>query len=120
MKHMSRTRKDITIKGRTIEEVKTAVELWFGDNSVELIENSPTFIKGRWGTGILTAAKYFQVAFTQTEEGVIAKTEGWIKPFWVSEQELSPTALMGAVPKREGYAQMERLWGILKELAKTP
>jgi hypothetical protein len=116
---MSRTKKDITIKGRTVEEVKTAVQLWFGDNSVEVIENTPPFIKGRWGTGILTAAKYFQVAFTQTEGGVIAKTEGWIKPFMMSEQEFSPTALMGALPKREGYAQMERLCGMLKELAKT-
>jgi hypothetical protein len=116
---MGRTKKDITVMGRTVEDVKTAVQQWFRDNSVEVIENTPTYIKGRWGTGILTAAKYFQITFTQTEGGVTAKTEGWISAFMLSEQELSPTAIMGGLPKREGYMQMERLWGMLKELAKT-
>ena len=116
---MGRTKKDVTIMGRTVEEVKTAVQQWFRDNSVEVIEDTPDYIKGRWGTGILTAAKYFQITFAQIESGVIAKTEGWISAFMLSEQELSPTALMGGIPKREGYMQMERLWGMLKELTRT-
>ncbi len=116
---MGRTKKDITVAGRTVEEVKTAVQDWFRINSVEVIEDGPDHIKGRWGTGILTAAKYFQIAFSRTEGGVIARTEGWVSAFMLQEQELSPTALLGAIPKREGYNQIERLWGMLKELSKS-
>jgi len=115
---MSKTRKDITVTGRTAEEVRTAVQKWFSENGIKVQENAPTYIKGRWGSGFLTAGKYFQVTFKETEGGTIAQTEGWIAAFGMSDQEFSTHALMGAIPKREGWAAMERLWNMLKELAK--
>ena len=75
---MDRTRKDILILGRTKEEVKSTVTDWFAKNSVSVTESSPNHIKGRWGVGFLTAPKYFQVSFQPSEDGILAKTEGWI------------------------------------------
>jgi hypothetical protein len=117
VKSMSRTKKDITVAGRTTEEVRIAVQKWFGENGVKVTENSPGCIKGRWGIGLATAPKYFQVSFTQTEEGVIAQTEGWITAFGLKDQEFSSSAVMGGIPKREGWRAMERLWSMLQDLA---
>ena len=115
---MSKTRKDITVTGRMADEVRTAVQKWFSGNGVKVQENTPTYIKGRWGSGFLTAGKYFKVTFKETEGDTIAQTEGWIAAFGLSDQEFSPTAIIGAIPKREGWATMERLWNMLKELSK--
>jgi len=66
---MSRTKKDIIITGSTAEEVRTAVQKWFSEKGVTVTENRPNSIKGRWGTGLLTASKYFQVSFLPTDGG---------------------------------------------------
>lgn len=116
---MGRTRKDINVTGRTTEEVKTAVQKWFGENGVKVIENTPVYIKGRWGTGVATAPKYFQVSFTQTEGGVVTQTEGWITAYGIKDQEFSSSAIMGGIPRREGWRAMERLWNMLQDLATT-
>lgn len=118
MKNISKTKKDITVTGRTAEEVRTAVQKWFSENGVKVMKNTPEYIKGRWGSGFLTAGKYFQVSFKQTEGGIIAQTEGWIAAFGLRDQEFSSHALMGGIPKRQGWRAMERLWNMLKDLAK--
>ena len=111
---MSRTKKDITIKGRTIEEARTIVQKWFSENKIETIESTANSIKGRWGVGFLTAPKYFQVTFVPTEEGVIAQTEGWMTWYWLKEQGFSSSAIGGGIPRREGWRAMERLWSTLQ------
>ena len=63
---MGRTKKDIIVTGRTAEEARTAVQKWFSESGIAVIENTPNSIKGRWGTGFLTASKYFQVSFLPT------------------------------------------------------
>jgi hypothetical protein len=115
---MGRTKKDITVTGRTAEEVMTAIQKWFSENKVEVIENKPNSIKGRWGTGFLTASKYFQISFLPTDGGIVAQTEGWITWYWLREQEFSSTAFAGGVPRREGWRAMERLWSTLQSLSK--
>jgi hypothetical protein len=111
---MSRTKKDITIKGRTIEETRAVVQKWFSENKISTTESTSNSIKGRWGTGFLTAPKYFQVTFVPTEGGVIAQTEGWMTWYWLKEQEFSASALGGGIPRREGWHAMERLWSTLQ------
>jgi len=117
---MSRTKKDITVTGRTAEEVRTAVQKWFSENGVKVIENTPVYIKGRWGIGLATSPKYFQVSFTQTEGGVIAKTEGWSSAYGLRDQEFSSSAVLGGIPRREGWKAMERLWSMLQNLTPPP
>ena len=116
--NMSRTKKDITITGSNAEEARIAVQKWFSERGVTVIENKPDSIKGRWGTGFLTASKYFQVSFLPTDGGVVARTEGWMTWYWLSEQEFSSTALAGGIPRREGWRAMEQLWSILQYLSK--
>ena len=106
---MSRTRKDILILGRSSEEVRGRVQNWFAQNDVSVIDNQSHYIKGRWGSGFLTAAKYFQVNFQQTQGGTMAQTEGWITVYGLTDQDFSPTALGAGIPRREGWGQMERL-----------
>jgi hypothetical protein len=117
---MGRTRKDIIVAGRTAEEIRGLVQNWFAANHVDVIENMPGYIKGRWGVGLATAPKYFQVSFLPTQGGVVAQTEGWITVYGVSDQDFSASALAGGIPRREGWHAMERLWGTLQWFSKAP
>ncbi len=116
---MGRTKKDISVIGRTAQEVKAAVQNWFDLNKIKTIDNSESSIKGRWGSGFLTAAKYFQVSFTPTERGITAQTEGWISIYGLTEQDFKPSALnAGGIPRKEGWRVMEQLWSMLESLSK--
>lgn len=115
---MSRTKKDLLVVGRTQEEVKVAVQKWFSDNKISTIDNNSNIIKGRWGTGFLTAPKYFQAILIPTEEGIIAKTEGWITVYWLTEVEFSSSGFLCGIPKREGWRAMQSLWDMLSNLTK--
>ncbi len=115
---MGRTIKDITVIGRNAEEVKSFVQTWFAENKVNIIENKPDSVKGRWGVGLATAPKYFQVSFLATQGGTIAHTEGWITVYGVKDQDFSPSALAGGIPRREGWHHMEKLWSALQAFSK--
>ena len=118
---MSRTRKDIMVVGYSVEQVRAAVQKWFGENNIKVVESSENSIKGRWGTGFLTAPKYFQVSLTPKEGGAIAHTEGWIAVYWISEQEFKTSAMnVGGIPRKEGWRVIERLWSMLESLSKDP
>ena len=124
---ISRTTKDILILGRGIEEVRTAVLKWFGENKVMV--DMPDLVFGRWGTGFLTAPKYFEINLMPTEGGVIAKTENWVTgvtalPYariYLPEQEFSESAFSyGGIPRKEGMKAIKRLWNALKALSEKP
>ena len=118
---MSRTKKDISVTGRSAEELRAAVQNWFGENKIDTIQSTANSIKGRWGVGFLTAPKYFQVSFAPMEGGVTAQTEGWISIYGLIEQDFKQSAMnVGAIPHKEGWKAMERLWGVLESLSKKP
>jgi hypothetical protein len=126
---MGRTTKDITIVGHGIEEVKTAVLKWFGENKVKVMVNTPDFLFGRWGSGFLTGSKYFEVTLVPTEGAVIAKTEGWITGFtglpgiiaYLPEQDFEASSFFhGGIPRREGKKAIQRLWSTLETLSQKP
>ena len=126
---LSRTTKDITIAGRGIEEVKTAVLKWFGENKVKVMVNNPDFVFGRWGRGILTASKFFEVTLEPIEGGVMAKTEGWVTGvtglrgaiIYLPEQDFSDSTFSyGGIPRKEGMKAIERLWNTLESLSQKP
>lgn len=127
---MTRTTKEISIHSVGILEVKTIVLKWFKENSVNVLIDNPEYVYGRWGRGILTASKYFEVTLVPTEGGVTAKTEGWIAyippSFWpdargyVPETEFSESGFFGDIPKREGMKAIKRLWATLEALSKRP
>ena len=115
----SRTHREIFVSGRTARETKDEVLRWFSQNRVEIMENNRYSVKGKWGTGIFTAAKYFQVSFKPAEGGAKVYTEGWIGFFGLGEQSFSSSALMGWIPRREGWKAMERLWATLTAMSTT-
>jgi hypothetical protein len=120
---MGRSKKEITVIGRTVEEVRSSVQNWFSENKIQPIQSSANSIKGRWGVGFLTASKYFQVTFSQVDWGVIVQTEGWISTFGVSEVGFSPQdggGPIGFIPRREGEEAMKRLWTVLESLSIKP
>jgi hypothetical protein len=118
---MGRTAKDIFIQGITIEELRNFVQNWFVQNEIVTIENNPQYIKGKMGVGIWQAIRYFQVSFMQAQNGVVAHTEGWISqaPFG-GEKDLSANAIAAALPRREGWHVMERLWVALQNISSIP
>lgn len=116
---MSRTRKDIVVVGRGILEVKDAVQKWFDDNKVEVIDSNASFMKGRWGTGFLTAPKYFMITFVPMEGAIMIQTEGWVTVYGLMEVEFSSSATVaGGIPRREGMKALARLWSALETLSK--
>ena len=128
---MTRTTKDIFIKGVTIEQVKAAVVNWFVENNVKVIIDNPDYVYGRWGRGILTASKFFEITLVQTIGGVTAKTEGWIAFIppsflsdprsYVPETEFSESArVLGGIPRKQGMQAMKHLWHILETLSENP
>ena len=117
---MGRTVKDITIKGRTADEVTIAIQKWFKENGVKEIENKPLFIKGRLGLGFQGGARYFQVSLSQIDGGVVAHTEGWVLTLGSIEQDFTKSIIIGVgmTNRRHGWILMERLWGTLEGLTK--
>jgi hypothetical protein len=116
---MGRTVEEIFVSGRNTQEIRDEVSRWFSQNQVEMMENREDYVKGRWGVGLATAAKYFQVYFKPAQGGVSVRTEGWIGVYGVSEQSFSAKALMGGIPRREGWHAMERLWATLKAMSRV-
>jgi len=115
---MSRTTRDIFIRGTTIEKAKDAVVKWFNKNKVKIIINTPEYIFGQWGSGFLTAPKFFEVTFYATENGVTAKTEGWITVYGFAMQDFNATSFFyGGIPRREGMKAIKRLWNTLEALS---
>lgn len=102
----SRTHREMFVSGRTPPEIKDEALRWFSQNRVNVTENRVGFVKGRWGAGLLTAPKHFQVYFTTAEGGVKVYVEGWISFLGAGEQNFSRSAVMGAIPRREGWRAM--------------
>jgi len=128
---MSRTTKDIFIKGVKVEEAKDAVIKWFKDNRVTIKVNTPDCVYGQWGNGILTAPKFFEINLVPTEDDVVAKTEGWITYIppsflpdpraYVPETEFNESArTYGGIPRKEGMKAIKRLWQTLEGLSRNP
>jgi hypothetical protein len=126
---MTRTSKDIFIKGITIDIAKTAVLKWASENKVKVLINTPDYVYGQWGRGILTGSKHFEITLLPTDTGVIAKTQGWVlgvtglpmaAPIYLPETDFNSSFLSyGGIPRKEGMKAIERLWCTLEALSET-
>ncbi len=128
---MSRTTKDILVKGITVGQAKSVLLKWFHENKVKILINTSDYVYGRWGRGILSASKFFEVTLVPTEEGVLAKTEGWVTYIppsfypdaraYLPETEFSEsTRAYGGIPRKEGMKAIKRLWNTLEALSENP
>jgi hypothetical protein len=118
---MSRTRRDILVIGRSVDELKIAVKKWFHENHVTVICEETYSVKGQWGSGFLTGAKFFQVYFKPIEGGVVTMTEGWVTSFFGEEIDyIANYTYWGGIPRREGWQAIERLWAMLQSYSLKP
>jgi len=130
---LTRTTKDIFIEGISVREAKEPITKWFKENKIKIVVNDPDYIYGRLGLGIFTAYKYFRVTFDPAQNGVIAKTEGWIEYIPPEIFGTGPYTVAGFVPETEfteygkrphgrsqkqGMKVIKRLWIFLENLSK--
>ena len=108
---------DLFVSGRSTQEIKVEVLSWFNQNKVEVLETHEDFVKGRWGIGLATASKYFEISFKPIRSGVAVHAEGWVSSFGINEHSFSPSALMGWIPRREGWHAMEKLLTTIKAMS---
>jgi hypothetical protein len=123
----SETAKDIFIAGVQIGEVKAIVLQWFKENHVKILVDNPDYVYGRWGRGILSGYKYFEVTLEAAIGGIKAKTAGYvmyIPPSFLSDPrgyvppiEFSDSSFTyGGVPRKQGMDAIKRLWKTLESL----
>ena len=113
----SRSKREVHIKNYSILEVNSVVKNWLKKNKFKIFEETPNCIYARWGTGILTAAKYLEITLDPTEDGVIAQIEGYIIFFYLFELDFNaPHFFRGGIPRREGARALERLVQTLEAL----
>jgi hypothetical protein len=130
---VTRTTRDIFIDDISVSEAKDAIIEWFKENKIKVLVNTPDYVYGRLGSGIFTVFKFFEVTFVPAQNGVIAKTEGWIA--YVPPEILNNMfAVTSFVPETEfaelesrplgrsqkqGMETIKRLWAMLEALSKN-
>jgi hypothetical protein len=114
---MGRTVQEIMVSGRNMQEVKDEIHRWMQAQGLKPQEDREDFIKCRLGSGAITARKYFEIFLKPKENGVLVRTEGWISALG-AEQEFDKGAILGGIPRRDGWKVMEHLWGVLKAMSK--
>lgn len=121
---MGRTIRDTVVYGQPLERVRNEVMAWVSTNRIRVLDTSPTSVRGRsvpwymWGpiSAILGAGNYFELTFKQDRGTIVVHTEGYVKSFG-SEQDFSPDAVMGGLPRRRGWNAVQDLWNRLAYLS---
>ncbi len=120
---MGRTIRDITIYSRNLSEVQNAVFAWGNSHKAIVESNTGTFVRVRLpksGTEklasfVLENKKIIEITINQMPNAIVVHTEGFVK--LGSEEEFSPNAVMGGVPKRIGWNAIQDLWQRLMTLS---
>jgi len=130
---LTRTTKDIFIEGISVKEAKEPITKWFKQNKIKIIVNDPDYIYGRLGLGIFNGYKYFRVTFDPAQNGVIAKTEGWVEYippeifgtgpytvvcFWPETEFTEHGKRPIGRSQKQGMKVIKRLWIFLESLPK--
>ena len=112
--------KEIFVSGKTSEEVTQEVMQWVQDEKITIELDHGDFILGRLGnpSGLgLTAPRYFEITIKSEPNGVLVHTEGWVSLFDLRELSFVQRGVFtGAVPRKQGWAIMEKLWNRLSAL----
>lgn len=121
---MSRTVRDIPVPGGSQQEIWSQVRAWMNANSGWVVGGSVddprgTYVKVRMGVGAMQASRFFELSIRPGPNGVSVHTEGYIKA-WGQEQDLSPSAISGGLPRRQGWRAIEDLWNRLASSARAP
>jgi hypothetical protein len=119
-KDPSRTVEEIFVPAKSPEEVKKEVMQWVQNEKIAIELDHGDFIRGRLGnpSGLgLTAPRYFEITIKPEPNGVLVHTEGWVSLFDLRELSFAQRGVItGAVPRRQGWTVMEKLWNRLKKM----
>ncbi len=122
--HMSRTMRDIPVPGGSQQEIWNQIRMWMNANSGWVVggsvdDSSGTYVKVRMGAGAMQASRFFEISIRPDSNGVSVHTEGYTKA-WGQEQDLSPSAISGALPRRQGWRAIEDLWNRIASSSRAP
>lgn len=114
---MARTLRDIAVYGRSEHEVWDAITAWTTAHSGRVVQSSAqpggAFVKVRVGAAlgpvaVWKALRFFDITLRPIQDGVLVHMEGYTKTYGM-EEDFSPNAIMGALPRREGWRILEDL-----------
>jgi len=110
---MSRAIRDISVPARSYAEVMNGIMTWANSCKVKILQGQGNFLVARlhtmlWWWGPLAPKRLIEITVTQNQSSVLVHLEGYMKSMG-KEDEFSPTAVMGAIPKRAGWKAMEEL-----------
>ncbi len=117
---MGRTIRDTVVHGQPLDRVRNEVMAWFSSHGIRVLDTSPSSVRGRsvpwymWGplSVLGGAGNYFEISFKQDRSSVVVHAEGYVKSL-ASEQDFSPDAVMGGLPRRRGWNAIQDLWNRL-------
>ncbi|MCK5561675.1 MAG: hypothetical protein KAJ51_13820 [Thermoplasmata archaeon] len=114
---MSRTIKEISIRGKLKKEIYVIIQQWIERNKIKVIKKNDLFINVRMGIGLITAPKYFEIFFKETQDEISIHIEGFIKIFWIFEMDLRRGIRFAFIPREQGLLVMENLCLRLKAIS---
>ena len=119
---MARTIRDIPVYGRNELDVVNAIIGWAqarGGYVVGGAANDPrgTHLVVQMGVGVWQARRLFEVTLRPAQGGFLVHTEGYATAFASGEMDLSPSAVNAALPRRQGWQEINDLWDHIGQLS---
>jgi hypothetical protein len=116
-RELARHIRDIPVYGRGMQEVQNEIMAWASVGKAAFEENRGTYFKVQlpvsvWQRGLIASVKrVVEITLSQDPNGILVHLEGYMKdPFSMGKEEaFSDSAIMGALPKRQGYQAMDEL-----------
>jgi hypothetical protein len=125
---MARTIRDVTVNNRSVPEVLNEINAWINAHNLKIEENNGTHLRVKLpkksftqDSLVMENLKIIEITIQQTSNTVMVHTEGFVKsPLGGGEQEFSPNAVVGGLPKKAGWKAIEDLWKRLGLLSSGP
>jgi hypothetical protein len=116
---MARTIRDIPVNNRSLAEVLNEIMSWINAQNLIVEENNGTHLRVRVpksgaekaSSFVAEVLKVIEITIQQAPNSIVIHTEGFVKsPLGGGEQEFSPNAIVGGLPKKVGWKAIEDLW----------
>lgn len=119
---MARTIRDIPVYGRSELDVVNAIMGWAQARGGYVVGGAPNDPRGthlvvQMGVGVWQARRLFEVTLRPAQGGLLVHTEGYATAFASGEMDLSPNAVNAGLPRRQGWQEMNDLWGYIGQLS---
>ena len=110
---MTRTVKEILVKGVNLQQVISTAQFWMQEQGITSDSITTSLIAGRMVIGGIT--DFFVVSLSENYEGTFIHTEGWTK-IAGQEHDFSNDSSLGGVPRKRGFEAVSSLMNKLESL----